>query len=166
MKQALVGFTVLLVLSFSLYAADEPVKKEGTETKKTEQTKKKSWTDYVKPSIDFRYRHEIVDEDGKDLRQRERIRLRAGVVVTPINDVHIGFGLISGNDSPTSGDQTIGEAFSSKPVQINLAYASWEPTFFNAYTLICGQENSKTILFELAKIPLFGIVISHLKDLH
>ncbi|MCK5807722.1 putative porin [bacterium] len=147
MKRVVVGLIVLIIFSFSLFADETSSTKEDGETKKTEVPAKKSWTEYVKPSIDFRYRHEIVDENEKDVRQRERIRIRAGVIVTPLNSLHIGFGLVSGNDSPKSGNQTLGEAFSSKPVRINLAYASWDPTFFNAYTidLRAGKFNNNFV---------------------
>ena len=150
MKRALLGFIALVTMSSSLFATDGDVTKKTSPQKK----EKKSWTEYIKPSIDFRYRHEIIDEAGKNTRQRERIRIRAGVVVTPVKDLHIGFRLASGNDDPTSTNQTIGEAFSSKPVRIDLAYLSWDPTFFNTFSIDIRAGKFKNNFFRTGKNSL------------
>ncbi len=134
---------IVLSLSFSLFASE---KSAVSQTEKQENVVRKSWVDYVKPSIDFRYRHEIIADDGKDTRQRERIRIRAGVVVSPLKALHIGFGIVSGNDSPTSGDQTLGESFSSKPIRINRAYASWTPVLdMYAVELTAGKFDNNFV---------------------
>lgn len=150
MKRGLCGFIALLMISSSLSATDGDGKKEIP----TQKKEKKSWTEYVKPSIDFRYRHEIIDEVGKPTRQRERIRIRAGVVVNPVHRLHIGFRLASGNDDPTSTNQTIGESFSSKPVRIDLAYLSWDPTFFNTLTIDIRAGKFKNNFFRTGKNSL------------
>jgi hypothetical protein len=71
---------------------------------------------------DLRYRHEMIDAEGKDAWYRHRIRARIGITgeVSPYTTV--GFQLATGSDDPVSTNQTLDNAFSTKQVGIDLAY--------------------------------------------
>jgi hypothetical protein len=99
-----------------------------------------AWVSAVTPKADFRFRHEIIDGEGMTLRNRERIRARVGVVVALPPDVDLVVGLASGNDGdPVSTNQTLGGAFSKKPVWLDLAYADWHPSWAPGLRLVLGH---------------------------
>ena len=84
-----------------------------------------SWTEDIKLKGDFRYRHEAFDIEGRDDRQRQRIRARTELNAKVSDTVSVGFGLATGEDDPTSTNQTLGGGASSKNVRLDLAYAKW-----------------------------------------
>ncbi len=81
-----------------------------------------NWWETIKMNGDLRYRHEMIDAEGKDARYRHRIRARIGITgeVSPYTTV--GFQLATGSDDPVSTNQTLDNAFSTKQVGIDLAY--------------------------------------------
>jgi len=85
-----------------------------------------SWVDRIKLKGDFRYRHESIDAEFADSdRHRQRIRARPAIVAEITESVEVGFGVATGGDSATSSNQTLGSAFTSKPVNLDLAYFDW-----------------------------------------
>jgi hypothetical protein len=86
------------------------------------------WTDTIKLKGDFRYRYENIDEEGKDDRDRNRIRARAQLVATLPDDVQVGLGVATGGDDPVSTNQTLGGGGSTKDLRLDLAYAKWVMT--------------------------------------
>ena len=85
-----------------------------------------SWTETIKLKGDFRYRYENIDEQGKDDRDRNRIRARAHLVAQLPDDVKVGLGVASGGDDPVSTNQTLGGGGSTKDLRLDLAYANWQ----------------------------------------
>jgi hypothetical protein len=83
------------------------------------------WTDTIKLKGDFRYRYENIDEQGKDERDRNRIRARAALIAQLPDDIEVGLGVASGGDDPVSTNQTLGGGGSTKDIRLNLAYANW-----------------------------------------
>jgi len=81
-----------------------------------------NWWETIKMNGDLRYRHEMIDAEGKDAWYRHRIRARIGITgeVSPYTTV--GFQLATGSDDPVSTNQTLDNAFSTKQVGIDLAY--------------------------------------------
>ncbi len=85
-----------------------------------------SWTDRIKLSGDFRYRHESIDAEFADgTRHRNRIRARPAITAEVSESVDVGLGLATGGEEPTSSNQTLGGAFSKKPINVDLAYFNW-----------------------------------------
>ena len=82
------------------------------------------WTDNVKVKGDLRYRHEMLDNDNDsvDPRHRQRLRARIGIFGTVSDMTEVGVQLATGSDDPVSTNQTLGDAFSTKNVGIDLAY--------------------------------------------
>jgi len=84
-----------------------------------------SWAERLRWSGDFRYRYETIDQQGKDKRNRSRIRARTAVEADVSPDVQVGFGLATGGDDPVSANQTIGGGGSKKDIKLDLAYFDW-----------------------------------------
>ena len=94
------------------------VKKQNTET---------SWAERLAVTGDFRYRYEEIDVQHNDSLDRNRIRARTAIVARLPDDVKVGFGLATGSGDPVSSNQTLGAGNSSKQINLNLAYANWQP---------------------------------------
>ncbi|MGD8416810.1 MAG: putative porin [Pseudomonadales bacterium] len=92
----------------------------------TSRASSPGWTDRIKLSGDFRYRHESIDAASSDTRHRNRIRARPALTAKVTDSVDVGLGLATGGDSPTSANQTLGESFTKKPIALDLAYFSWD----------------------------------------
>jgi len=132
MKGILLFITVCLLLA-GFAAQAEVSEKEFDDLKakyedlagKVDARSGSSWTDRVGISGDFRYRFERIDEDGKETRNRSRIRARTAIKAEMSDDVEIGFGLATGGNDPVSANVTLGGGGSSKEINLDLAYASW-----------------------------------------
>jgi hypothetical protein len=94
------------------------------DTKKS--VSKVSWAENIKLKGDFRYRFENIDEQGKDDRDRNRIRARAAIIAKLPEDVEVGLGFASGGDDPVSTNQTLGGGGSTKDLRLDLAYFNWQ----------------------------------------
>lgn len=118
---------------------DEAKNDEETTTKSPDE-EKKSWTDGIKLKGDFRYRFELIDTDDSDLRYRHRIRARVGIFAEVLDSLDVGIQLGSGSsDDPVSNNQTLTQAFSSKPIWIDLAYVDWHPGALEGFSLVAGK---------------------------
>lgn len=84
-----------------------------------------SWADRIALKGDLRGRYENIDEQGKEDRNRIRVRARAAIVADLPNNVEVGIGIASGSDDPVSTNQTIGDGGSSKDLNLDLAYFDW-----------------------------------------
>lgn len=102
------------------------------------------WIDNVKIKGDLRYRHEWKDDESQaDDRNRHRIRARVGVDGKVNEQVSIGFRLASGNTSkPTSTNQDLDAAFSSKNVWLDLAYFDCRPVASKNVKVLGGKMNN------------------------
>lgn len=92
-----------------------------------------SWTERIKWSGDFRYRHEHIDEETtgsvrwKSGRDRHRIRARLMLEAMLNDEWDVAFRLASGSADPTSSNQTLDNSFSSKDIWLDLAYFDYHP---------------------------------------
>jgi hypothetical protein len=84
------------------------------------------WTETVVLNGDLRYRHEMIDKDGSELRNRQRIRARLNLGARLDERFSLGFGLVSGSDDPVSTNQTLDDAFATKPVMLDRAFFTWK----------------------------------------
>ena len=80
------------------------------------------WWENVKIKGDFRYRHEIINQENKDIRHRHRIRTRVNIEGKVYDQGKIVLGISSGSSDPVSNNQTLGDAFSSKDLLIDVAF--------------------------------------------
>ncbi|MFT5498261.1 MAG: hypothetical protein ACI9TH_003672 [Kiritimatiellia bacterium] len=81
----------------------------------------------ITTSADLRVREEYIDQDGKDGRNRMRIRGRVKLAAE-INETLSGaFRLATGGGDPVSRNQSFDGAFSSKNFGLDQAYLDWAP---------------------------------------
>jgi len=99
------------------------------------------WVNNVKIKGDFRYRHEWTDDESvTDDRNRHRIRARIGIYGKVNKEIDYAFGLASGNNnSPTSTNQDLTGAFSSKFIWLDLAYVDYHPEAIKGLTVLGGK---------------------------
>ena len=114
------------------------------------EEKSESWSDRITFSGDIRDRMEYIDERGKDVRTRNRIRFRLAATANVNDDLSVGFRLASGADDPTSTNQTLDGAFSTKDIRLDLAYFDYQ--FNDALTLTGGKM--KNPFYIPAKTPV------------
>ena len=127
----------LFVLSGLLVLMTWPAQAEEATQSATELP---AWLSAITPKADFRFRNETIDGEGLSLRNRQRIRARFGAVVALPGDVDFVIGLASGNDGdPVSGNQTLGEGFSKKPVWLDLGYADYHPSQIPGMHVLLGR---------------------------
>lgn len=84
-----------------------------------------SWAERLRWQGDFRYRYENIDQEGREGRNRSRIRARTHLEADLSPTLQVGVGLATGGDDPVSSNQTIGGGGSSKDVKLDLAYFDW-----------------------------------------
>jgi len=100
------------------------------------------WTETIKVNGDLRYRHEMIDMEGKDARHRHRVRARLGVFGEVSPYTKVGIQLATGSDDPVSTNQTLGDAFSTKPIGIDLAYFQAQHHALSGLTVTGGKFNN------------------------
>lgn len=108
------------------------------------------WTEKIKIGGDFRYRHEWTDDETKTAeRNRDRIQARISLTGTVNERIEFGMRLASGNSeaqtregSPTSNNQDLGDAFSSKNIWLDLAYAAYRPGAVEGLSLTGGKMSN------------------------
>lgn len=98
------------------------------------------WATKMKFSGDFRYRHETIEEENNNTRDRHRNRIRARLgLKAEINDEWtFGLRIATGGNDPVSTNQTLGDGFSSKNIALDQAYAQWKPAD-TSLTMIFGK---------------------------
>jgi len=123
---------------------------EQVESLVNEQTSAADWSEKIKMKGDFRYRMENIDQQGRNERNRQRIRARAAILADVTNKVEVGLGFASGGDDPVSTNQTIGGGGSTKDINLDLAYFDWQTS--NNTHIIGGKF--KNILYKPGKHAL------------
>lgn len=97
------------------------------------------WWETVKIKGDLRYRHEMIDEQAKDARHRHRLRARIGIFGEVSPYTNIGVQLATGGSNPVSTNQTLDDAFSTKPIGLDLAYFEMTHPRLPGFTLTGGK---------------------------
>jgi len=114
--------TLLALVAMPCVAAEEPAPGGADPAAVPE------WVRNISFKGDFRYRNETIDQQFVGRRNRDRIRVRAGLIARVNDDVRIELGVASseGND-PRSSNVTLGGASSRKDINLDLAYFEWRP---------------------------------------
>jgi len=107
------------------------------------QTTLPEWVTRTKLKGDFRYRHELIDDDasGRNTdRNRQRIRARLGIYSKVNDDVDVGIRLATGGlGGATSTNQTLTGAFGSKAFNLDRAYFDYHPGRIEGLHVIGGK---------------------------
>jgi hypothetical protein len=104
--------------------------KDKAQVKEVESSgfKLPKWVENTKVYGDFRFRNQYENRDNKDSQDRWRMRWRFGFE-TEINEKWTtGFRLASGQDDPRSRNLTLDDTFDTSNVQLDLAYAQFDPS--------------------------------------
>jgi len=103
------------------------------------------WASKLTWSGDLRYRYEYIDDDGADseARNRNRIRARLGLTAKVTDEWDLGFRIATGqgevSGDPVSTNQTFDQAFSKKPIWLDLAFFGYHPRWFKGFNVIGGK---------------------------
>ncbi len=123
---------------------------ESEEKHEIKEKQSSSLASRIKFNADIRDRFEYIDQRGKDTRKRNRVRFRVGATMQVNEEFDIGFRLASGGEDPTSSNQTLDGAFSTKGIQLDLAYFNWKMS--DLFTLTGGKM--KNPFYKPAKNPI------------
>ncbi len=105
-----------------------------------------SWQDRISLGGDFRHRFEGIDDASKDTdRFRQRIRARMGLDAMVNEEWSAHFRLITGSSDPVSGNQTIGDGFSTKGFHLDRGYFKYQPSYIPGLSVIGGKMGNPFI---------------------
>ncbi len=109
--------------------------------KKVDQLSEKwpSWLNTISFKGDFRYRHETIDSDTSDDRNRNRIRMRIGFEADVTEHATVGARFATGGDDPTSTNATLDGGFTTKDIKLDRAYVDLHPGFVPNLHIIGGK---------------------------
>jgi hypothetical protein len=112
------------------------------EEKKVQFGAAPDWVKNIKLFGDFRYRHEVMEEekDNKDDRHRNRIRTRLGLAAKVNEEWDFNLRLASGDSQgSTSTNQTLDGEFEIKNLWLDQAYAVWRPGWQSGLSVDMGK---------------------------
>ena len=99
-----------------------------------------AWIENIKLYGDFRYRHEQIDGDGVNQRDRHRVRARVGLKGKINDEWNFDLRLASGDgDSPISTNQDLDDGFSSKDVWLDRAFLTYKPQSIDGLSVLAGK---------------------------
>lgn len=96
-------------------------------------------TDRLEVAGDVRLRHEYIETAGDNVRNRQRLRARLGAQYTVSDSVSVALQVVTGSSDPVSANQTLGDAYTSKGIQLNLANVNWVPV--EGLSIVAGKQN-------------------------
>ncbi len=108
--------------------------------------------DKLKIKGDFRYRHEVIDEEYLNNRVRNNIRLRVGLEAVVNPNINVNFQLATGGTNPVSVNQTLTDGFSTKDIRLDLAYFKWSPQQVTGLTLTGGKSKNPYISIQKSEL--------------
>lgn len=80
----------------------------------------------IKFKSDVRLRHETIDEQNQDVRNRQRIRARVGLYGSATENFDFGFRIATGGTGISSTNQTLTDGFSNKEIGFDQMYIQWK----------------------------------------
>ncbi len=136
--------------------------------KQDKTSDKPSFADRISFKADFRDRYEIIDQEGKPGRERNRVRLRTSLSMKVDDSLSFTLGTATGGDDPVSSNQTLGDSGSTKDLRLDLAYFTHK---FSSNTKLIGGK-MKNPFYKPGKNPTFwdsdlnpeGFAISYDQD--
>lgn len=100
-----------------------------------------SWYEKIKISGDIRFRHENIQKDYSNERDRQRVRTRIKMVA-PLDDYwKVTLRLATGSSDPVSTNQTLDGSFSSKGINLDQAFIEYKLLFENLWLYAGKMKN-------------------------
>jgi hypothetical protein len=97
------------------------------------------WYEKIKLKSDFRHRHELIQEEDREDRNRWRIRFRLSLNADVSDAWSVGARFATGSDDPVSTNQTLTDGFSTKGFHLDRAYFDFHPASVKGLRLIGGK---------------------------
>ncbi len=141
-------YNALREVQQKLIEIESAQKQQGQAVKKFESTggavipETLKWAENIRLYGDFRYRHEQIDGDRVDQRDRHRIRARLGLKGTITDEWTFDLRLASGSDDPTSTNQDLDGGFSSKDFWLDRAFLTYKPHAIEGLSLMAGKMSN------------------------
>lgn len=111
------------------------------------------WQDRISLDGDFRHRFEGIDDASKDTdRFRQRIRARLGLEAMVTDQWSVHFRLITGSSDPVSGNQTIGDGFSTKGFHLDRGYFKYSPSYLPGFCVMGGKTGNPFIRMDKTEL--------------
>jgi len=101
---------------------------------------------------DFRYRHETIDKEDSDVRNRHRIRARFGIEAEFEEGLSTMIEITSGSTDPVSNNQSLDDGFSTKDLGLNLAFVKWQPEQVKSISIVAGKMKNPFYLPQKAEL--------------
>jgi len=108
------------------------------------------WVKNTKLKGDLRLRYERVKKEGSEDRHRGRIRYRLGVESKLADNLKVAAGLASGSSDPRSTNQSFQDAFSTKSIQLDYAYAEFKAD--EKLILYGGKMHRSPVIWEPSEL--------------
>jgi hypothetical protein len=139
-------YNALLKVQNQLLEIEAAQKKQGESVKKLESTggftipETLKWVEKVSLYGDFRYRHEQIDGDNVNQRDRHRIRARLGLKGKITDEWSFDLRLATGtDDSPISTNQDLDGGFTSKDIWLDRAFLTYAPHAIDGLSIQAGK---------------------------
>ena len=122
---------------------------------------------------DVRYRYESkIREDADNSRDRHRLRVRLGVYPWITEELSAGVQLsTAGSGDPVSRNQTLGDGFTAKDINLNEAFINYHPMFLDGCaSFVFGKRAVKSTLIRVndlvwdSDLTLEGMTFQWCKD--
>lgn len=108
------------------------------------------WSSKILLKGDARLRYQAQDNDPGSFRDRGRLRYRLGITARPTGGWEVGAGLASGSSDLRSTNQSFTGTFSSKPVQLDYAYARY--AFGDRFRIVGGKFKYPDFLYTVSDL--------------
>lgn len=102
-----------------------------------------NWWENINLKGDFRYRHEMTDEENSETRNRHRIRAWVGMFAKANETFDIGFQLATGSSDPVSTNQSLDDAFSTKNFGLDMAYLTYSNDNLPGFQVTAGKFKNR-----------------------
>lgn len=138
--------TILAAVAGSLVAAQFAAAQSSATAGAAPAKAASSWADKVTIKGDMRFRFDQIDQEGKDVRDRARIRARLGAYgkVTPELDTGIELSTTEDGD-PVSSNQTLGNHLDRENAYFDLAYFDYHPEPIPGTRVVAGKMENPFI---------------------
>ena len=116
------------------------IEKQAGEKKESPLPDSLKWAQNINLFGDFRYRYDRLDQEGKPVRDRNRIRARLGLAAKINDEWDVGMRLAtSEKGNPVSGNQTLSQSSSDKAIWLNTAFLNYHPTAVKGLGVTAGK---------------------------
>lgn len=133
-------YNALLKMQTKLLEIEAAQQEQAKQVKKMESSVGSlKWAEKISFYGDFRYRHEQIDGDNIDRRDRHRIRARLGLKGKVADEWLFDLRLAAGSADPVSTNQDLTDGFTSKGFWLDQAYLTYKPKAIEGLSVLAGK---------------------------